>query len=246
MRNKVLTIICIIAAVICIIYGILIYGTGSGTGFFLVWIVLAVLLICLGCSFFFQLWERIPKAAVRVIMCFVLIGALIFGTIEILIARQLNASGEEGLDYVIVLGAQVRESGPSTILKYRLDCAAEYLKENPDTVCIVSGGQGYNEPFPEAEGMAAYLIGAGIPEERIVREGKSETTEENIKNSMAFIEEESTVGIVTNDFHVFRAMQTAKDMGLENSCGIAAGSPRRYLPNNMLREFFAEIKYLVF
>ena len=59
---------------------------------------------------------------------------------------QMHADGREGLDYIIVLGAQVRKDGPSPVLKYRLDKAVEYLNENPDTVCIVSGGQGSNEP----------------------------------------------------------------------------------------------------
>lgn len=65
---------------------------------------------------------------------------------------QPDARGwTRGLDYIIVLGAQVRKDGPSPVLKYRLDKAVEYLNENPDTVCIVSGGQGSNEPWSEAE-----------------------------------------------------------------------------------------------
>ena len=60
-----------------------------------------------------------------------------------------------------------------------------------------------------------------------------------------FIEKGASVGIVTNDFHVFRAMQTAERAGLKNACAIAAGSSPLYLPNNMLREFFAEIKFLM-
>ena len=37
----------------------------------------------------------------------------------------MHEKGEAGLDYIIVLGAQVRESGPSAALKYRLDEAVE-------------------------------------------------------------------------------------------------------------------------
>lgn len=71
------------------------------------------------------------------------------------------------------------------------------------------------------------------------------TTEENIANSMKYIREGASVGIVTNDFHVFRALQIARSQGLSNVTGISAGSMRMYLANNMLREFFAEIKFLL-
>lgn len=74
---------------------------------------------------------------------------------------------------------------------------------------------------------------------------KSKTTQENISNSRALITKpNATVGIVTNDFHMFRALQIAHKNGLIGAEGIAASSPREMLPNNMLREFFAEIKFL--
>ena len=44
--------------------------------------------------------------------------------------RSMHADGRGGLDYIIVLGAQVRKDGPSPVLKYRLDKAVEYLYEN--------------------------------------------------------------------------------------------------------------------
>lgn len=50
---------------------------------------------------------------------------------------------------------------------------------------------------------------------------------------------------MTNDFHMFRALQIAHDNGLDEAQGIAAGSPPDMLVNNMVREFFAEIKFLL-
>ena len=131
----------------------------------------------------------------------------VFTIIEVMIARGFACHGEPNLDYIIVLGAQVLEGGPSAVLRYGLDEAVRYMNENEHTICIVSGGQGYNEPFPEAEGMFRYMKEKG--------------------------------------FHVFRALQTAKAQGLKNVCGIAAGSNRLFLPNNMLREFLGEIKFLL-
>lgn len=179
------------------------------------------------------------------IIAVVAIGIVAFCTIEGCIIGNMNAQGEPDLDYVIVLGAQVRESGPSKALRYRLDRTIDYLEENPDTICIVSGGQGHNEPFAEAQGMADYLQKHGIAENRIIQESKSESTMENIVNSKKLMRQENaSVGIVTNDFHMFRALQIAHANGLKQAQGIAASSPKDMLVNNMVREFFAEIKFL--
>ena len=77
--------------------------------------------------------------------------------IEGMIVSQFHATAQEGADYVIILGAQWKTSGPSYVLQKRLDKAIEYLNANPETKVIVSGGQGYNEPISEAEGMQGYL-----------------------------------------------------------------------------------------
>ena len=131
------------------------------------------------------------------------------------------------------------------MLKYRLDKALEYMNENPKTICIVSGGQGYNEPYSEAEGMAKYLIEQGMSSDRIIKEDKSKTTEQNIANSMKYIKKKATIGLVTNNFHVYRALQIAKNQKIENIHGIAADSSAFYMPNNMFREYLAEMKYQV-
>ena len=56
------------------------------------------------------------------------------------------SSDEQNLDYVIVLGAKVKEEGISKSLKARLDNAIEFSQDNPGTVLILSGGQGSEEP----------------------------------------------------------------------------------------------------
>lgn len=170
---------------------------------------------------------------------------LSFLVIEGMVIHQMHAQGEDNLDYVIVLGAQVHADKPSVVLKYRLDEAILYLNENPETVCIVAGGQGKNEPYSEAYGMAQYLMQNGIDKDRILLEDQSKTTEENLRFSRKFLPEGAKVGIITNDFHMFRALQIAKKQGLSDACGLAADSTKFYLPNNMLREYFAEIKFLI-
>ena len=62
------------------------------------------------------------------------------------------------LSYIIVLGAQMKQSGPSVVLEKRLCRAYTYLTENPETLCVLSGGQGSNEPVSEAQGMYDALV----------------------------------------------------------------------------------------
>ena len=129
------------------------------------------------------------------------LGILLFLAAEGCILSGMAAGGNAPCDYVIVLGAQVRGTQVSRALKQRLDRAAEYLEEHPDTVVIVSGGQGSGEDITEAQAMEEYLIGAGIAPERIWKEEASVNTVQNIRFSRALIEEEAPViGIVSNDF----------------------------------------------
>lgn len=86
---------------------------------------------------------------------------------------------EEGADVLIVLGCAVHGERVSLTLSYRLDRAIEYLNANPNTVAIVSGGQGQGESISEAEAMRRYMVNRGIANERIIMEDKSTSTEEN-------------------------------------------------------------------
>lgn len=232
-----------VLAVLSLLYGFAVLSVGSGTGFWLVWMALAGGLMLLAVFSYYHIWSSIP-AAVRIALSAAAVLCLaVFVYTESLIISGAVSSARGDLDYIIVLGAQIYERGPSIALKYRLDAAYDYLTENENTICIVSGGQGYNEPFSEGEGMKAYLVERGIPEHRILAETESHNTKENIDNSMRLIsKEDAGVGIVTNDFHIYRACRIAKAAGIADVSAIPAASNRFYLPNNLLREFFGVLK----
>lgn len=226
----------IILGVLSVLYGILILQVGSGTSFWMIWEAIGLFLflwaVLLHKGFF-----AAHKGISIIFHVLVAVTVVVLVTLCGMIAGEFKAVGQQNLDYIIVLGAQVREDGPSVVLRYRLDAAVNYLNENPDTICIVSGGQGKNEPHSEAEGMSKYLLKNGIESHRILLEDESTSTVENIQNSKKLMDQSyNGVGIVTNNFHVFRAVQIAKVQGLKNVCGIAADSSVLYLPNNVLRE----------
>lgn len=233
----------VILAVICLLYGLLVMAAGSGTGFFLVWVLISAFLGLCGFAARKQLLSGIPAAVKIAAAALFLILLFFFAFIQARIISGFSAEPEQGADYMIILGAQVRKGGPSMVLQYRLDSAADYLKKNTETVCIVSGGQGHNEPFPEAEGMRDYLVRAGICEDRILVEDRSRNTDENIEFSKQFLDPaKDSVCIVTNNFHVYRALFLSEKHGYARvSCLPAASSPL-YLPNNMLRETLGVMK----
>lgn len=244
MKKSILpTILWAVAGLIFICYGFVAYGAKSGTKFYLVWFGAAA--VCFLMEFFrrIDLWKKLPKAVKIIFLSLIGIGAALFLVIEGFIISGFSAKGEPGLDYVIVLGAQVRSTGPSVVLKYRLDKAYEYLKDNPETVAICSGGQGKNEQVPEGVAMKEYLVNRGIDETRILVEQKSSNTIENIRFSYELLDPENdSIGILTNDFHVFRGSSIAKKQGGEHVVGIAANSNPIYLPSNMVRECMGVIK----
>lgn len=246
MGKKMISILCVLAAVFCFVYCAVVFMIKSGSRFYLVWGIGGIFFLSLALMLHFGMWDRIPLMLRRIFGVVVLICVMLFVIVEGLIISRFHDKGKENLDYIIVLGAQMKPAGPSAVLKFRLDAAYDYLTENENTICIVSGGQGSNEPCSEAEGMYQYLTDRGIAPERLIMEDRSTDTSENIAYSMALIgRNDASVGIVTNNFHVFRGVRLAKAAGVQEAYGIAARSNVYFQLNNMVREFFGIMKDLV-
>ncbi len=234
------------AGILELLYCLAIAICGFGTWFFLVWGILGAGCLLLGWLLSREkLLERIPRLIRQLTAGLLAVGILLFAVLEGMILSQFSATAEPGADYVVILGAQWKENGPSDVLRRRLDKALIYLRENPDTKVIVSGGQGANEPVSEAEGMREYLLSAGISEERILTEPESFNTKQNLEYSSCFLNlKEDRVVLVTNNFHMFRALLIARKQGYQKVEGLAASSVYGFLPNNMLREFLSLVKNL--
>ena len=247
MKDIILTLIFVVLGILCLGYGVIVKSVASGTGFYAVWIAMGMISFAVSFACLFGVFDKMPKSVLIGGGILLLIGAVLFIGVEALIASGFDENGDKDLDYIIVLGAQIHADGnPSSVLKYRLDKAKEYLDENPNTVCIVSGGKGSNEPITEADGMANYLINKGVDESRIIKEDKSMNTSENIEYTMQKVDlSGKTVGVVTNNFHIFRATHIAKKQGITNVQGISANATKLYIPNNMFREFFGMVKFLI-
>lgn len=115
---------------------------------------------------------------------------------------------------------------------------------HPDALAVVSGGQGEGEDITEAKAMADYLTAHGIDSVRIVQEDQSRSTRENLENSFAILrargyDPANGVGIVTSEYHLYRAKRMVRALGAE-PVGIAAETTLPTMRvNYFIREAFA-------
>ena len=147
-------------------------------------------------------------------------------------------------DYILILGCGFRKDGTlPPLLRGRCDRAIRFWKEQKEktgkeAVLIPSGGQGANEPMPEAEAMRRYLVSVGIPEEAILKEDKSANTYQNMAFSKKLIEQEKKNAKViysTTNYHIFRSGVWASLAGLPAE-GIGSRTKWWFWPNAFLRE----------
>lgn len=235
-----------VLAVACLIYYfIMCIYAGFSTAFSLFWIASAILLAIAAFLYrYVHVHEvRIPSLLRILIRVVIIAGFILFIGVEAMIMSGAFGKTRDNMDYIIVLGAQVKGTRPSGSLAKRLDKAVDYLNDNEKTIAIVSGGQGIGEDISEAQCMRDYLIDKGIDKSRILMEDKSTTTEENIKFSMKLVEPGSSVGVVTNNFHIYRTLSVCKAQGFTDVSGIPAPSDRILFVNYSIREFFAVVKY---
>lgn len=166
--------------------------------------------------------------------------AVIFIVTEGMIVAGMFPKKGKDYPYLIVLGAQVNGRKITDSLYRRLQRAVRYLKVHPHTLVIVSDGMGKGEEVTEAAAMAEYLLAEGIEKRRIILEDCSKTTKENLKFSSAYIKDMGMdIGIVSNNFHMYRACRYAKRLGYQHPHPVAASCHPLLLVNYMVREFFA-------
>jgi uncharacterized SAM-binding protein YcdF (DUF218 family) len=173
-----------------------------------------------------------------------------------------------GADAVVVLGAGLINGQVTPLLASRLDRgrqawqvqSALLAPASPDSGAagsasgsasvrgvplIPSGGQGSDEPRPEAAAMADYLVDHGVPPELILPEERSRTTEENLRLSREIADGALPPGsgpghllVATNEYHAPRAALLSRRIGVDADV-VGGSTAGYYLPSAYLREFLA-------
>lgn len=214
-------------------------------GILLTFLLGAALIVC--GIFFDTICRRLPKwlwITGLSLMALVIVSAsalLIYG-------RSDNVTHDE--DAIIVLGAGIHGERVSLTLRDRLNTAISCYEQNSDAVIVVSGGQGPQEDISEALAMERYLIEHGVPADHILKEDRSTSTAENFAFSNVLLDERFGDGYsavyVTNDFHIFRAGQIARDTGLSNMNHAHSDTVWYLVVPSCLRECVAVLYYWLF
>ena len=260
-----------IGAAVCLVYyGVIVCYSGISTSFAWFWLLAGIFLGVLFAGAFYGKHhpKKVPLWLSVSAVTFLLASMVIFCVVEIFIFLGAAGANTPNLDYVIVLGAKVEEGRVSNSLQMRLDRAYEYSRRNPETVFILSGGRGKDEPACEASVMYEYLRGKGVPERLLVTEERSESTVENIAYSKVLIDEMERdkdalmgsiphkapgpymevedkpvqIGVLTSNFHVFRAVQIGMRCGIPEVYGIGAKSDAVLFLHLCVRECAAVLK----
>ena len=202
-----------------------------------------------GCGFGFLsllcgiFWNDLPQGAKKYIaFLFIVINFALY--VPMLFIKRKGQKTATDQKVIIVLGCSVKWDKPSLSLIKRVDAAYLHLLSNPESVAILSGGQGRDEAISEAKCMYDMLVYKGISKDRLIIEDKSTTTNENIKYSVKLLKKyhlPNEVAIASSEYHQLRADIIARHYGLIPFAQSSETKPN-ILPTFLLREVFAIIK----
>ena len=154
-----------------------------------------------------------------------------------------ESSNLEDIDCIIILGAGIWGDKPSPMLEDRLLQGIELYNNNVSTKIIMSGDHG-REEYDEVNIMKEFAIKKGVPSENIFMDHAGFSTYESIYRAKEIFEADKIV-IVTQKYHLYRALHIANSLGIE-AYGVGA-DPRQYVGAmyRELREILARNKDFV-
>lgn len=179
------------------------------------------------------------------ILCVAVIGALcinahvknVCGKYILLAEDAVNKDAE----CIVVLGCGVKSDGtPSDMLEDRLIRGIELYKAGAASKLLMSGDHGSDE-YDEVGAMKRYAIEAGVPSEDIFMDHAGFSTYESIYRAKEIFGVKKLI-IVTQEYHLYRALYIAQDLGME-AYGVASDY-RTYVGQSMrdVRELLARCK----
>lgn len=163
------------------------------------------------------------------------------------ILRSAEAASGNSYDCILVLGCSVRKAGsdpeifiPSDMLEDRLLTGLALYEEGAAPKLLVSGDHGKKQ-YDEVSVMKDFLKEKGVPEADIFMDHAGFSTYESVYRAKAVFGAEKIL-IVTQEYHLYRALYIAESLGLEAD-GVPADL-REYFgqPARDLREIAARVK----
>ena len=188
------------------------------------------------------------KKVLKYIMIFIItIAIIILGiNLYVILSTKKQIIEEEkytelsDIDCIIILGAGIVEGKPSHMLEDRLLEGIKLYQNNISNKIIMSGDHGRKE-YDEVNVMKNYAIQKGVPSENIFMDHAGFSTYESIYRARDIFKARKVV-IVTQKYHLYRALYIANQLGIE-AYGVGA-DPRQYVGRiyREMREILARNK----
>ena len=159
------------------------------------------------------------------------------------IIQEKDLEKMSDIDCIIILGAAIWGDKPSPMLEDRLLEGINLYKNNVSNKIIMSGDHGRKE-YDEVNIMKKYAIEKGVPSEKIFMDHAGFSTYESIYRVKEIFGAKKVI-IVTQKYHLYRALYISNQLGIE-AYGVGA-DPRQYAGATYreLREILARNKDFV-
>ncbi len=188
------------------------------------------------------------KPFLIVFLCLGIAGALSLAVINTYVKEAVKnriitfdeAKELEGVDCILILGAGVYGDRPTLMLEDRLELGIELYRAGVSDRLLMSGDHGRVE-YDEVNTMKQYAIDAGIPSEDIFMDHAGFSTYESLYRARDIFQADQVV-IVTQNYHMYRALYDGKGLGL-TVYGVSS-NPRSYAgqAKRDFREILARVK----
>lgn len=225
----------------CLIYYSVIEYAAKGQQMTMIWLFLAILFFLMYARGRYRKKHPRPSRPLWVrTFCYtsLILLAILAGVVESRIIASMLSAPKSGLSYIVILSQNEITGETQEELEARLDCAVRYLKANPDTRVIVSGGWDSDKGYSKAHVMYEYLLECGVENNRISWEARSLNGEENLRYSMSISGgAEVPLGLVTSNFYSYRAARVARNVGLQHPQSLPAQTSVWLLPHRLAQEF---------
>lgn len=170
----------------------------------------------------------------------VLINNNIINTTKQNIVTKEESKKLKNIDCILILGASIKGNYPSPMLEDRLKQGLFLYKENIAPKIIVSGDH-MTEDYDEVNVMKDYLVGHGSPSQDVFMDHAGISTYDSIYRAKYIFKVKRMI-IVTQEYHLYRALYIADNLGIE-AYGVSANL-REYTNQEYrdIREIFARTK----
>lgn len=189
-----------------------------------------------------KLFSKVLRKLFKCCALLLALAAVFFVATKIYLSKFCfeNTSDVPQSPFALVLGAGIKSTEPSVFLKDRLDNAIELYELGKTDKIIIAGDSGGDKDY-EISIMRKYLAENSIPQDAVLEDSAGYNTYASLYHARHTFGAQKII-IVTQSYHLTRAVFICKNMGME-CYGLSADNSRYAdMAKNYFREFFAFCK----